>query len=291
MNRSRRFARHLPSALVGALAITAASSALAQTTAPAATPASAPGSKGVDMFDGTWHFAVSPYLWLPNVNGSSSFESPGGGVQNIKTEIGPNSYLSNLKFVAMLVGEAHKGDWGVATDYIYLNFKGEETRIKTINGPLGLIQDPINLETSSSFKGEVWTMAGTWTPVHNANGYFGVLAGFRYLDLDTSLSWNLQGATGGLSKVGSVAKTSSKWDGIIGAKGVVNFGAGRWYMPYYLDIGAGSENWTWQAVIGVGYRYNWGTIALVERNLSYTFDKEDTSLRFTGPAITFTWTF
>ena len=266
-------------------------SAFAETPATAApTTAMAPEGKVVDLFDGNWHYTVTPYLWLPNVNGSSKFEGVGGG-QEIKTEVGPNDYLSNLKFALMINGTARKGDWGMFTDYLYINFEGEKARIKTINGPLGLIKDPINLDTSTGFKGNVWTFAGTYAPVHNAGGYFELLAGFRVLSLDTSLSWNLNGSIGGLSKIGSVAKSESKWDGIVGGKGMMKFGNGRWYMPYYADIGFGSENWTWQAGLGVGYQFNWGTIALVERSLSYTFTKEDTTLRLTGPALTFTWTF
>jgi len=289
MNRPHSLLRHIPTALFGAFAITAASSVFAQTSAPATPkPAVAPEVKVIDMFDGDWHYTVTPYLWLPNVNSSSKYEE-GGRV--LETEIGPNDYLSNLKFVLMINGTAHKGDWGMLADFLYINFEGEKTRIKTINGPLGLIKDPINLDTSTGLKGSVWTFAGTYAPVHNAGGYFELLAGFRLLSLDASLSWNLEGNTGGLSKIGSVAKSSSKWDGIVGGKGMMKFGKGRWYMPYYADIGFGSENWTWQAAIGVGYRYNWGTIALVERSLSYTFTKDDTTLRLTGPALTFTWTF
>jgi hypothetical protein len=62
-------------------------------------------------------------------------------------------------------------------------------------------------------------------------------------------------------------------------------------MPYYLDLGTGSSNWTWQALVGVGYRFGWGETTLAIRSLSYDFDEQDANLRFTGPAlgVTFRW--
>ena len=38
--------------------------------------AMAPASAEVNMFDGELHFSVTPYAWLPNVNGSTSFRWP-----------------------------------------------------------------------------------------------------------------------------------------------------------------------------------------------------------------------
>jgi len=62
-----------------------------------------------------------------------------------------------------------------------------------------------------------------------------------------------------------------------------NLGEGPWYMPYYLDVGTGSSNWTWQALLGVGYAFDWGDVNLSIRSLSYDFNgKNDADLRMTG---------
>ena len=81
---------------------------------------------------------------------------------------------------------------------------------------------------------------------------------------------------------------------MIGIRGVVNLGdGGRWFLPYYVDVGAGNSNTTWQAYAGVGYRFGWGDLLLVYRNLEYHADDDELleRLRMGGPAIaaTFRW--
>lgn len=71
----------------------------------------------------------------------------------------------------------------------------------------------------------------------------------------------------------------------MGVKGKLRLGNGQWFMPYYADIGAGSSNWTWQALLGVGYAFDWGDVSLSVRSLSYNFDKNDADLRMTGPVL------
>jgi len=44
-------------------------------------------------------------------------------------------------------------------------------------------------------------------------------------------------------------------------------------VPYYLDVGTGSSEFTWQAMAGVGYRWHWGSVFGAYRYLS--FDEGD----------------
>ena len=76
----------------------------------------ASASAAVDPFDGNWHFSLTPYLWLPNINADLDFDLPpraaavlGTEVRRLSAEVGPNDYLSNLQFALMLSGEARKG--------------------------------------------------------------------------------------------------------------------------------------------------------------------------------------
>lgn len=69
------------------------------------------------------------------------------------------------------------------------------------------------------------------------------------------------------------------------------FGGGRWFIPYYADIGTGDSDLTWQVLTGVGYAFDWGDLSLSIRGLSYEFDQDDADLRMTGPAleVSFRW--
>jgi hypothetical protein len=72
-----------------------------------------------------------------------------------------------------------------------------------------------------------------------------VLAGFRYVGLDTELKWDLRGSRDFLDSSGRATQNRTEWDGIVGVKGQVRFGDGHWFMPYFADIGTGSSNWAW----------------------------------------------
>ena len=82
---------------------------------------------------------------------------------------------------------------------------------------------------------------------------------------------------------------------VVGVRGAVELGAGGdWFLPYYLDIGAGNySNWTWQGWAGLGYRFDWGDVVLVYRNLAYSTSGDEIveDMRMAGPALgaTFRW--
>jgi hypothetical protein len=122
-----------------------------------------------------------------------------------------------------------------------------------------------------------------------------VFGGIRYASVKSSLDWNFAGPGGQLGRSGSLSDRVNLTDGIIGVRGAVKLGAdGRWFLPYYVDAGWGNSNWTWQAYTGVGYRFGWGDLLFVYRNLEYKADHDNQlvqKLRMGGPAIaaTFRW--
>ena len=64
-------------------------------------------------------------------------------------------------------------------------------------------------------------------------------------------------------------------------------------MPYYLDVGTGQSQLTWQAAAGVGYRFGWGDVSAMWRYMDYNMKsgKPIESLNLNGPLIaaTFRW--
>ena len=268
MTRTMEVKRHLAALLLGTAAIVAA----------------VPASAAQDMFDGKWHFIVTPYYWLPVINGTVIYDSPAGG-GSISAEIDPSSYLASLDFAAMVTGEARKNNWLVFTDYMYIHFGGDESAVKSVTGPGGIVQVPINIGGSASLLTNVWTLAGGYAVLHEPAGDLDVFAGTRLLNFSSTLNWNFAGPIGSLAKSGSVEDTKNFWDGIVGVKGELRFGQSNWFMPYYADIGAGSNNWTWQAALGAGYRFSWGDVVFNMRSLTYNSDEDQLILRMTGPAL------
>ena len=259
-----------------------------------ASPAIVPAADQVDPYDGSWHFTLTPYVWLPNVNGTIDGHVLGSNLGDFRasTEIGPNDYLQNLKFGAMATGEVRKGDWSVFTDIIYIDFGDQRSRVRNITGLEGRPLSSIDRNATSSLSATVWTLAGARTLVHKPMGNLDLLAGFRYVGIDTELKLDITGSEGVIDTRVRSSRNLTEWDGILGVKGQLRLGEGRWFMPYYLDVGTGSSNWTWQALIGVGYAFDWGEVNLSIRSLSYDFnDKHDADLRMTGPTLgaTFRW--
>ena len=80
-----------------------------------------------------WTFSITPYLWLPNVNGTLNYSAPPGVQASPQVEVGPNDYLSDLKAAALIAGEAGKGPWAIFTDVMYLKFDSQDSQVQGIN--------------------------------------------------------------------------------------------------------------------------------------------------------------
>lgn len=95
-----------------------------------------------------------------------------------------------------------------------------------------------------------------------------VFGGARYASIKSWLGWNFSGDFGLLGRSGSLSDKLDLVDGIVGVRGQVALGDERhWHVPYYVDVGAGSDsNTTWQGYTGAGYRYSWGDLVLLYRS-------------------------
>ncbi|MFP6808454.1 MAG: hypothetical protein VB957_14950 [Pseudomonadales bacterium] len=126
-----------------------------------------------------------------------------------------------------------------------------------------------------------------------------VFADARLFSIDFSTKWNLSVAITTplgqqiLSTQNKVTSDTDLWDGIIGVRGKFSFGNGRWSVPYYIDIGAGDSDRTWNAMAGISRSYGWGDILFVYRHLEYDEDPSGLmqSFSFSGPAFGATFHF
>ena len=276
--------------VVTGMVLLASMTAAAIFTAPAHAQAVAPANQ--------WTFSITPYLWLPNINGTLKYSVP-PGTGSPEVEAGPNDYLENLQAVIMISGEARKDRWSVFTDLIYLGFSDEDSSVKSVNFGGSLVSTSANVATSSSFRGTAWTLGTGYAVQTNQTVMLDIFGGLRYFSLEASTDWQLAvaitGPGGGQTfpRTGSISEGADLWDGIVGVRGRVLLGSGDWFIPYYLDVGAGSSNWTWQGMLGVTYSVKWGGVMLAYRNLFYdqNNDKLIQDLRFTGPALGLTFRF
>ena len=237
--------------------------------------------------DNEWHFKITPYLWIPDISGTLTYANVSGSGASISAQVDPSSYLQSLDFAGMFTAEARKGGWFLFTDYIYLHLSSHQSAVQSITGPGGFVQVPVNVSGSQDVVSNVWTLAGGANLLHEQAVSLDLFGGARLLNLSADLSWNFTVPTSALAKSGNASQTFNEWDAIVGLKGEVRFGESHWFMPYYADVGGATSNFTWQALLGVGYRFGWGDVVFVVRSLSYNFDSKDNQLdmRMTGPAL------
>lgn len=233
-----------------------------------------------------WQFSAVVYLYLAELSGSATF--PTGTTVDISVD--PKQMVSSLNFAFMGAFEARKGSWGVFTDIMYLHASGSKSATRALS--IGGVMIPANVTANADFdiKSTVWTLGGSYRVVGVPEATLDLVAGARGLFLKQHLSWQFSGDVGplvGPGRQGSGDSNPTNWDGIVGAKGRWMFGDKHaWFVPYYLDVGTGDSQLTWQGITGLGYTFNsWGEVVGVWRYLDYRFSSHSASLTMSGPAI------
>lgn len=241
-----------------------------------------------------WQTNLTLYGWFPGFSGSTNFPtSDGGPAINVNSD----TVIDNLKFAFMGTLDVHNGRWGVFNDLIYFNVGGNksDTRDFSIGG--GSLPASLTASINYDLKAWVWTVAGEYRVIASPAYTMDVLAGARMINLDQTLDYGLSGDLGntGISgRTGSAAVSKTNWDAVVGVKGRYAFGDKReWFIPYYLDVGTGQSDLTWQGAIGLGYQFSWGAVTAMYRYLDYDFGSgskvEDLSA--SGPQVGVTFRF
>jgi len=73
-----------------------------------------------------WQFQLTPYIWLPTINGTLNHDIPpgdGGGAPQI--DVGPTDWLDLLNGVFLLQGEARNDLFFVFADFVYLGLESD----------------------------------------------------------------------------------------------------------------------------------------------------------------------
>jgi hypothetical protein len=170
---------------------------------------------------------------------------------------------------------AQKGRWGFLTDVMYMDVSGSKSNTRNVLiGPRNELPAGVSADLNLDIKALVWELAGTYQLSADPTAPVDVLAGARMLDLKQTLGWDFSANLGPLqpTRSGSSEIKATNWDAIIGLKGQIRFGPYReWFVPYYVDVGTGDSDLTWQAIAGVGYSFKWGDLIAGWRYLDYNF--------------------
>ena len=230
--------------------------------------------------DNGWQYAAGIYLWGAGIGGHSGSGS--------EIDVSFKDIFSGLNAGFMGSFEARKDKWLVFTDLVYLDVSADDkTKVTVPVGPgLGPGPVPVDITTKVDvdLKGTVFQLVGGYNLISEGPLKLDLLAGARYLDLDTDITVDLSSIGG--SRNTKFSDSGSVWDGIVGVKGNYNLNP-RWSLPYYADIGTGQSDFTWQVVAGVSYHAaKWVDVAFVYRYLEWDIGEDFVDdLNFSGPTL------
>jgi hypothetical protein len=228
-----------------------------------------------------WQYAASLYFFAPAVKGSTASGSD--------IDVSFDTLLDNLNMTFMGAFEARKGRWSALADVLYLNVGANEGAQVPLTGPLG---QPLGIDADASLKLRGWVLGavGGYNVYDTNQASVDVIAGLRYLEMKASFGLGPQGRR--LGRAIESDASAVVWDGVVGVKGRANL-SGDWFLPFYLDVGTGDSDLTWQALAGVGYRFNWGDVSLAYRHLEWDLGSSSPidDISFSGPQLTATFRF
>lgn len=218
-----------------------------------------------------WQFAVTPYLWLAGVTGSTT--TPASGIDFDTDFHDIFRKLSGLPI--MLTGEIRKGPVGVVLDLMWLEVSSEiDTRNILFNDGKARLS---TLQVSAT---------GLYRVINQPAGKLDIGAGVRFWSISTKASLNA-----GLLPAASAKRDETFADPILAARFEFLLG-GRWSLTAYGDVGGFgiSSDVTWQALGTLNYRAaDWVDVRLGWRHLGVDRDKVNVDL--SGPIVAATFRF
>ena len=238
-----------------------------------------------------WQYSGRINAWFPETSGETALP----GEQDFTIEV--DDVIDSLEFAFMGSLEARKGRWGVYSDFMYSSIGDSNDNYR--QGNFGLRDLPAEIKASVDVDVDTYfvTAAGYYRAIDSGRMSLDILFGTRYIDVKQTIEWEISGDISGQALPGRNGKGEvevDNWDALLGVRGRIPLGENTpWLIPYYIDVGTGDSDLTWQASTGIGYEMGTWGIALTWRYLSYDLDSGSAvaDLDFSGPAavVEFAW--
>jgi hypothetical protein len=276
--------------------------ARAQETPAAPAPAATSQPTFMDrQYDGRTHVMVAPYIWGPTVKGNFTFSIPTlhrhlqpARALASSIQVGPSQYLPKLNSAGMMAFDLRKGEFDIFGDGIYLNATTNATIVGTIGGPFRKVQIPFTIDSSARLSTAIWEVAAGYSVAHGHNADLSMFLGVREFPLNLNVGYTAKiGKRNIIAPSGTITAADYTNDIIWGLRGRAFFGGDRLYVPYYFDIGTGTNNQTWEAYGGAGYAFPHGqTFVALWRALNYNSfppTSHTQKLSLAGPLLGYTF--
>jgi hypothetical protein len=249
--------------------------AIASLLVPAIAAAQTPDKK-------QWDVRAAVYGYFPYIGGHARLAVPGGGEIDIQSD----DLVRNTEVAGMVAIEAQRGRVGLFADEIYMNVSDEIADSPKLGQGTVPLLPGVTADAALDIEASVFTVAANFRVVDSERNTFDAFAGARILWVEGTLDATLRSPPGPLASIASRAEDDGV-DAIVGVKGKVSLGETRWFLPYYVDVGAGDADRTSQAALGIGRNLRFGEVFGTYRYLDYDFKDESllADLDLSGPAI------
>lgn len=222
-----------------------------------------------------WKYGVQLYGWLPTITGSTASGS--------EIDVGQGDLIDALQMTLQGIVGVSKGKWSFTVDAVYLSVGDDQDGFSTVSSGIVSTYADVDLKT--------WIISPTvgYRVLENEKGKLRIIGGARYLSLDLDVDVDIATSP---PLTPSISDSGGNWDGIIGVNGEIDLHK-QWYLPFYLDIGTGDSDLTWQAALSVGYRFSSFDVLAGYRYLSWDFDDNPAldDLTVNGPYVGFRFSF
>jgi hypothetical protein len=249
---------------------------------------------------GGWEFAMEPYLWTPVIEAGLKFSTPSGSSGAPEVKVEPNEYLENLDFAFIAAAEARKGKWSFTADFVYMELSDSGSRVRSVDFGGSLISTELDAGSEVDMKSFITTFGGGYQVVYTQWLNMDLVAGLRYLWLESRVDWRLSGDITGpgpgqtFLRYGSHTENGDLGNGVCGIRGRLLFGRSPWFIPFYGDVGTGDSDLTWQLYAALGYSFkDWVDAIIGYRYIGFDNGGDDfiQDLRLYGPVIGARFTF
>lgn len=221
-----------------------------------------------------WKLSGGLYLWGASISTTLK--------RGPETTLDFDEILDHLDATFMGNLEARHDKFFLATDVVYLDLSGSNQI--ALQPAIG----DIALGGSFDLKAKINTTIAGYNLIDSNTGTLDAFAGVRYIGIDTTVKVTSIGPLGGHYKKATPEGDST--DGVVGVKGKLNL-EGNWSLPYYLDIGSGDSDSTWQTFGGIDYLMDNTKIYAGYRYLEWDFGGAIDKLTVDGPVIGFNYNF
>jgi len=211
--------------------------------------------------DPGWEVSVSPYFFLPSLDGSV-------GVVGQTAEVNARfrDLFRNLDFAIMGQIEARKGNWSILGDGMYMSLSGKRVTPNPLFGDIDVEVKEAILEPAVAYR-----------VLKTERGSIDVLGGVRFWHVNTHLTFQPR-----IRPLVDVEGSENWGDPIVGARGTAKLSP-RVFVLGRFDVGGfgGESDFTGQVFGGVGFQVK-PRVALIGgyRYLRVDYFNNDTGFLF-----------